>query len=242
MCSWSTPCRGPAACNLRACPGVIRRRGRSHFWFSAFSVPCAPRFCLIWSVSLPRTVLKGFVVLPSTSPVLDPSVEPVLFAVIFPRLAPAPYGTSRQESGRLLQEHGIAAVPHAFRSSFRDWAAEKTDHPREVIEAALAHVVGNRVEAAYARSDLFERRRRLMNDWAAYLAGERRAEDSPAPRPSASISVSVVSPAVGGLSIRSVERLQALPEGLVESLQRRDHPGELVRPILSLRGVRIRPA
>ena len=69
----------------------------------------------------------------------------------------------------LLRELGIAAVPHGFRSSFRDWAAEQTDHPREVIEAALAHVVRNRVEAAYARSDLFERRRVLMDDWARYL-------------------------------------------------------------------------
>ena len=71
---------------------------------------------------------------------------------------------------RLLREFGIAAVPHGFRSTFRDWAAEETDHPREVIEAALAHVVRNRVEAAYARSDLFERRRVLMDDWALYLA------------------------------------------------------------------------
>ena len=71
----------------------------------------------------------------------------------------------------MVREIGIAAVPHGFRSSFRDWAGEKTDHPREVIEAALAHVVRNRVEAAYARSDLFERRRRLMDDWARYLAG-----------------------------------------------------------------------
>ena len=61
---------------------------------------------------------------------------------------------------RLLQNLKIAAVPHRFRSSFRDWAAENTNHPREVVEAALAHVVGNRTEAAYARSDLFERRRR----------------------------------------------------------------------------------
>jgi len=72
---------------------------------------------------------------------------------------------------RLLEKYRIAAVPHGFRSSFRDWAAEETDHPREVIEAALAHVVRNPVEAAYARSDLFERRRRLMDDWAGYLAG-----------------------------------------------------------------------
>ena len=75
---------------------------------------------------------------------------------------------------KLVKRQGIAAVPHGFRSSFRDWAAEETDHPREVIEAALAHVVGNRTEAAYARSDLFERRRRLMDDWAAYLVATRR--------------------------------------------------------------------
>ena len=55
--------------------------------------------------------------------------------------------------------------------SFRDWATEETDHPREVAEAALAHKVRNQIEAAYRRSDLFERRRRLMNDWAAYVAG-----------------------------------------------------------------------
>ena len=54
-----------------------------------------------------------------------------------------------------------------------------TDHPREVIEAALAHVVRNRVEAAYARSDLFERRRILMNDWARYLAQGRREDSKP---------------------------------------------------------------
>ena len=69
----------------------------------------------------------------------------------------------------LLKGLGVAAVPHGFRSSFRDWAAEETDHPREVVEAALAHTVRNPVEAAYARSDLFGRRRKLMDDWAAYL-------------------------------------------------------------------------
>ena len=73
---------------------------------------------------------------------------------------------------KVLQYHRIAAVAHGFRSSFRDWAAEETDHPREVIEAALTHVVQNKVEAAYARSDLLERRRRLMEDWSAYLNNE----------------------------------------------------------------------
>ena len=74
----------------------------------------------------------------------------------------------------LLRELEIAAVPHGFRSSFRDWAADETDHPREVVEAALAHKVRNQIEAAYRRTDLFERRRQLMEDWAAYLGGERR--------------------------------------------------------------------
>ena len=70
---------------------------------------------------------------------------------------------------RSLTQAGIPAVPHGFRSTFRDWAAEETNHPREVVEAALAHTVRDQVEAAYARSDLFERRRTLMNDWEAYL-------------------------------------------------------------------------
>ncbi len=78
----------------------------------------------------------------------------------------------------LLRTLGIAAVPHGFRSSFRDWAAERTDAPRAVMEAALAHVVRNQVEAAYARSDLFERRRVLMDDWAEYLAGRRASRET----------------------------------------------------------------
>lgn len=56
---------------------------------------------------------------------------------------------------------------HGFRSTFRDWASEATDHPREVAEMALAHTIGSKVEAAYRRGDLFEKRRRLMDDWAA---------------------------------------------------------------------------
>jgi integrase len=57
---------------------------------------------------------------------------------------------------------------HGFRSTFRDWAAEATDVAREVAEAALAHSLESRVEAAYRRSDLFDKRRQLMNNWAAF--------------------------------------------------------------------------
>lgn len=59
---------------------------------------------------------------------------------------------------------------HGFRSTFRDWAGETTAHPREVIEAALAHRLKDKAEAAYARGDLFAKRRRLMEDWSTYLS------------------------------------------------------------------------
>jgi integrase len=59
---------------------------------------------------------------------------------------------------------------HGFRSSFRDWAAERTSFPSEVVEMALAHAVGSKVEAAYRRGDLFNKRRRLMDAWTEFLA------------------------------------------------------------------------
>ncbi|MHB0973153.1 MAG: tyrosine-type recombinase/integrase [Thiobacillus sp.] len=65
-------------------------------------------------------------------------------------------------------QSGRAIVPHGFRSSFRDWAAETTHYDRDMVEMALAHVVGNKVEAAYRRGDMFEKRRQLMADWAAW--------------------------------------------------------------------------
>jgi integrase len=61
-------------------------------------------------------------------------------------------------------------VPHGFRSSFRDWAAEQTSYPSEVVEMALAHTVSDKTIAAYKRTDLFERRARLMNDWGSFCA------------------------------------------------------------------------
>ena len=74
---------------------------------------------------------------------------------------------------KVLRDTGLSerATVHGFRSSFRDWCAE-TGKPREIAEAALAHVVGG-VEGAYFRSDLFEKRRRLMDQWASYLTGSR---------------------------------------------------------------------
>jgi integrase len=88
-----------------------------------------------------------------------------------------------QKSGRPLSVMALKAVlhrmktnditVHGFRSTFRDWAAECTSYPNEVCEAALAHVIGNRVEAAYRRGDLFEKRRKLMDAWASYCSASK---------------------------------------------------------------------
>lgn len=75
--------------------------------------------------------------------------------------------------GRVLADLKVAeAVPHGFRSTFRTWAAEHTDFPREVCEMALAHSLGSKVEAAYNRGDLLEKRRALMQSWEDFLASK----------------------------------------------------------------------
>jgi integrase len=71
---------------------------------------------------------------------------------------------------KLVKELGFSADVHGFRTSFRTWAQERTNFPREVAEAALAHVIKDKAEAAYARSDLFEKRRKMMESWATYLS------------------------------------------------------------------------
>jgi integrase len=70
-----------------------------------------------------------------------------------------------RESGELTVE----AVPHGFRSTFRDWAAEQTAYPDEIRKAASGHTVGDAVKEAYQRTDLLDKRRNLMNDWAKFL-------------------------------------------------------------------------
>lgn len=70
----------------------------------------------------------------------------------------------------VLRRMKVNAVPHGFRSTFRDWSAEKTDYPNEMAEMALAHAINDKVEAAYRRGDLLEKRRRMMQDWADHCA------------------------------------------------------------------------
>lgn len=80
-------------------------------------------------------------------------------------------GLSNMAFAALLKRMDYTQITaHGFRSTFRDWAAETTAHPSDVVEMALAHSIGNKAEAAYRRGDLFEKRRRLMGDWAGYCA------------------------------------------------------------------------
>jgi integrase len=72
---------------------------------------------------------------------------------------------------------GVGATTHGFRSSFRDWAGDVADVPREIAEAALAHVAGGSVEQAYRRGTALERRRRLMSDWASWCASTPAADN-----------------------------------------------------------------
>ena len=87
---------------------------------------------------------------------------------VFPGMRPKAHLSNMAFAALLKRmDHGHITT-HGFRSTFRDWAAECTAFPSEVCEQALAHAVANRVEAAYRRGDLFDKRRRLMDDWAAY--------------------------------------------------------------------------
>lgn len=79
-------------------------------------------------------------------------------------------GLSNMAMLKVLKDMGRGDLTvHGFRSTFRDWCAEATRYPREIAEAALAHTLTNKAEAAYFRSDLFEKRRRMMEDWADYV-------------------------------------------------------------------------
>ena len=73
----------------------------------------------------------------------------------------------------VLRRMKVDATAHGFRSTFRDWSSEYTSHASEVAEMALAHAVGDKVEAAYRRGDLLEKRVQLMNDWAKFLEAEK---------------------------------------------------------------------
>ena len=124
---------------------------------TAHRVPLAPRCLEILTEARALT----------HPPLLPPLVGCPL---VFPSVTGRPL--SDNTLSKLLRDHGIEATPHGMRSSFRDWSAETTDAPHAVQEAALAHAVPSAVERAYVRTDFFDRRRGLMEEWATFVTGE----------------------------------------------------------------------
>lgn len=94
-----------------------------------------------------------------------------------PWLFPAPRGgkLSDMALSAVMKRMNVAAVPHGFRSTFRDWVGERTNHPSEVAEQALAHTLESKVEAAYRRGDALEKRRHLMQDWDNFIKSNERS-------------------------------------------------------------------
>ena len=102
------------------------------------------------------------------------AVKPLGKASVFP--ADKGGKLSTMAMSMLLRRMKLDCTVHGFRSGFRDWSAECTGYAHEVCEMALAHVIGNKSEAAYRRGDLFDKRRRLMSDWATYCASDGAAD------------------------------------------------------------------
>ena len=130
--------------------------------------------CAVWSI--PAEVMK--MKRPHRVPLSGRAVEVLKHAqaiqdrsgLVFPSMRGKVL--SDMTLSKLIKELGFEADVHGFRTSFRTWAQEQTDYPREIAEAALAHKIGDAVEQAYARSDYFEKRHAMMEDWAGYLANQ----------------------------------------------------------------------
>ena len=131
-------------CQLWTIPALRMKATREHV------VPLSPR-----AVEIVETARK-----------LSPESE-----LLFPSGRSADKPMSDMTLTMVLRRMKIDATAHGFRSSFRDWAAEETTFPSEVVEMALAHAIGNKVEAAYRRGKLLEKRRQLMAAWANFALG-----------------------------------------------------------------------
>jgi integrase len=131
----------------------------------------------VWTVPADRMKAKQEHRVPLSKPALE------LLAGL-PRIEgndlvfPAPRGGELSDMGLnaimrrmdYVDRDGRKAVPHGCRSTFRDWVAERTNYPRDLAEMALAHAIGNQVEAAYRRGDMMEKRRSMMQAWADFCA------------------------------------------------------------------------
>ncbi len=132
----------------------------------------------IWTIPAPRMKAgkeHRVPLSPRAGEVLEAMHEKSAAGLVFPRMRPNT-PLSSMAMAMLLRRMKADVTVHGFRSTFRDWAAETTEFSHEVCEMALAHTIANRAEAAYRRGDLFEKRRRLMEAWAAYCGPRTTGE------------------------------------------------------------------
>lgn len=147
--------------------------------FDFHDAPDATRAtCATWEIPASRMKMKKAHRVPLSARALEVlrEAEPLAdgSGLVFPGTRKG-RALSDMTLSKLVKELGFDADVHGFRTSFRTWAQEQTNFPREVAEAALAHVVKDKAERAYARSDVFEKRRKMMESWAGYLAVQRGA-------------------------------------------------------------------
>ena len=176
--------------DMPAFVGELRKRNSISALALEFTILCAARtaetigadwieFDLtkkVWTVPAERMKAGR----PHQVPLSDRAVD-ILKSLIVPGVNPAGFVFAGQKGGTSLSNmamleclrdlRGRGATVHGFRSTFRDWAGDKTSFPRDVAEAALAHVLQDKTEAAYRRSTALERRRQLMSAWSEFLAG-----------------------------------------------------------------------
>lgn len=126
----------------------------------------------LWIIAAPRMKANREHVVPLTKPALRilkrcAQLRQMDDILVFPGMKhQAPL--SDMTLSKLMKEMGEPYTVHGFRSAFRDWVSEETSHPGDVAEAALAHAIGNKTEAAYRRGNLLEKRRIMMAEWAVY--------------------------------------------------------------------------
>ncbi|MET0240214.1 MAG: integrase arm-type DNA-binding domain-containing protein [Sphingobium sp.] len=132
----------------------------------------------LWVIPAERMKAQEEHIVPLTAPMLAilETVKPLAgdrkdwkSKIIFPGNKAKPL--SDMTLTKILRDMGLSCDVHGFRSSFRDWVSEKTNFPGEIAEKSLAHAIPNKVEAAYKRGAMLEKRRKLMEAWAAYLGG-----------------------------------------------------------------------
>jgi integrase len=129
----------------------------------------------LWNVPADRMKARRLHRVPLSDPALELLNELPRFAdtdLLFPGVR-AGRSLSNMALLQVMRGMGLACVPHGFRASFKSWATDKTTHAREAIEMALAHNVGDAVERAYMRTDMFEKRQVLMRDWADFCCGHK---------------------------------------------------------------------